>query len=63
MLVFDLTPDNGASEGRTSHPECGNIRIEARFAKALPVATTCLLYLEYDNCDRIDSSRIFTTHF
>jgi hypothetical protein len=37
MLLFDLTPDRAASEGHSSHPDNGNIRIEARFAKELPV--------------------------
>ena len=55
MLLFDLTPRQGASEGHTSHPDSGNIRIEARFSKALPLATTYLLYMEYDGCIRIDS--------
>ena len=50
-------------EGHTSHPDSGNIRIEARFAKVLPVAITCLLYLEYNSCVRIDSSRNVTTNF
>jgi hypothetical protein len=45
MLLFDLTPDLAASEGHVSHLDNGNIRIEARFAKALPDAITCLLYL------------------
>ena len=63
MLVFDLTPDHAASEGHTSHPESGNIRIEARFAKDLPEAVTCLLYLEYDNCVRVDSNRTVSTDF
>ena len=63
MLLFDLTPDHGASEGHTSHPDSGNIRIEAKFKKALPTATTCLLYTEYDSCVRIDSSRNVTTDF
>ena len=63
MLVFNLKPDQGASEGNTSHPDSGNIRIEARFSKALPVATTCLLYLEYNSCVRIDSSRTVTTDY
>jgi hypothetical protein len=54
MLLFDLTPDHGAAEGHTSHPDTGNIRIEVKFKKALPDAITCLLYLEYDNCFRID---------
>jgi hypothetical protein len=63
MLLFDLTPDHGAAEGHTSHPDSGNIRIELKFKKALPVAITCILYLEYDNCVRIDSSRTVTTDF
>jgi len=49
MLLFDLTPDQGASEAHTSHPEQSNIRLEMKFAKPLPEANTCLLYLEYDN--------------
>jgi hypothetical protein len=28
MLLFDITPDKGASEGHTTHPDNGNIRIE-----------------------------------
>ena len=63
MLLFDLTPDQVASEGHTSHPDSGNIRVEARFSKTLPVSTTCLLYLEYGVCVRIDLSRTVTTDF
>ena len=63
MLLFDLAPDRGASEGHTSHPDSGDIRIELKLKKVLPDATTCLLYLEYENCVRIDSSRIVTTDF
>jgi hypothetical protein len=46
MLLFDPTHDRNASEGHTSHPDSGNIRIELKFKKALPEAITCLLYLE-----------------
>ena len=49
MLLFDLTPDRGTSEGHKSHPENGNIRIELKFNKPLPKAIMCLLYLEFDN--------------
>ena len=63
MLLFDLTPDRGASEGHTSHPDRGNIRIEGGFAKALPVVTTYLLYLEYDSCVSVDSSLNVTRDF
>ena len=40
MRLFDLTPDLSASEGHTSHSDSGIIRIEERFYKALPHATT-----------------------
>ena len=63
LLLFDLTSDHGTSEGHTSHPDSCNIRIEWKFKKALTVAITCLLYLEYDNCIRIDLSRIIRTDF
>ena len=48
MSLFDLTPDSGASEGHTSHPENGNIRIELKFNKPLPEPIMYLLYLELD---------------
>ena len=35
MLLFDLTPERGASEGHTFHPENGNIRIERKFINAI----------------------------
>jgi hypothetical protein len=60
MLLFDLTPVHSAAEGHTSHPDSGNIRIVVKFKKAFRNAITCLLYLEYDNCDRIDSPRSVT---
>ena len=63
MLLFGLTPDQGASQFHTSHPDSGNIRIGARFSEALPLPTTCLIYLEYDGFVRIDSSRTVTTDF
>ena len=43
MLFFDLMPCRDASEGHTSHPEIGNMRIELKFNKPLPEAITCLL--------------------
>jgi hypothetical protein len=63
MLLFDLSPDLAASEGNTSPVESGNIRIELSFKEALKGAITCLLYLEYDNSVRVDSSRTVTTDF
>jgi hypothetical protein len=46
MLLFDLTPDSGASEGHASQPDSGKIEIEIKFANSLPDAVTCLMYLE-----------------
>jgi hypothetical protein len=63
MLVYDLTPNMAASEAHTSSPVNGNIRIELKFAKALPEALTCLIYLEYDNTVRIDLARTVFTDF
>jgi len=63
ILLFDLTPEQGASEAHTSHPEQGNIRVELKFAKLLPEAITCLLYLEFDNTVLINSARNVTTDY
>jgi hypothetical protein len=63
MLLYDLTPDLAASEGHTSPQEGGPIRIELTFKEALTEANTCLLYLEYDNSVRVDSTRTVTTDF
>jgi len=49
MFVFDLTPDRGTSEGHTSHPDNGNIRVEFIFSTPLSEPITCKFYLEYDN--------------
>ena len=63
MIAYDLMPDLAASEGHTSHPTNGDIRIDLKFAKALPEAVTCLLYLEYDDSVRIDLARNVSTDF
>ena len=63
MLLFDLIPDRAASEGHTSHPDNGNIRMELKFSKPLPEPITCIFYLEYDNSVRVDTSRTVTTDF
>jgi len=36
MLVFDLTPDLAATEGHTSDPVNGHIRLEIKFVQDLP---------------------------
>ena len=63
MLLFDLTPDQGASEGHTSHMGSGNIRVELKFNKSLPESFTCLMYMEFDNSIRVDNQRVVTTDF
>jgi len=63
MIVYDLTPDLAASEGHASPPTNGDIRIDLKFAKALPEAVTCLLCLEYDNSIHIDLARNVSTDF
>ena len=54
ILLFELTPDQSASDGHTSLSENGNIRIELKFDTALATAITCLLYLEQDGNIQID---------
>jgi len=61
ILVFDLTPDIAASEGHTSDPAHGNIRLELKFAKALPDPLVRLLYLEFDDSVLIDAMRLVST--
>jgi len=63
MLLFDLTPGRGASEGHTAHPEQGNISEELKFAKPLPEGVTCLLYREFKNSVLINLARNVTTNF
>ena len=57
MLLFDLTPDRGVSEGHTPHREQGKIRVDLKFAKPLPEAITCLQYLELHNSFLINLAR------
>jgi hypothetical protein len=61
MLLFDLTPDRGASEGHASHAYNGVVRIECKFRFPLPEPVTCLLYLEYENNVLGDYSRTVST--
>ena len=62
MLLFNLKPDLGASEGHVTS-ENGNIRIELKFNKPLPDAITCLLHFEFDNSVQIDRLRTVSTDF
>jgi hypothetical protein len=60
ILGFDLTPDREADEEHISLPRLGNVRLEARFKKALPEPVTCILYAEFPGHIEIDSSRNVT---
>ena len=57
MLPFAITPYRAASVGHISLPDQGNIRVKLQFDKLISEAITCPLYLEYDNCVRIDQLR------
>ena len=63
MLVFYLTPDLAASEGHTSDPTTGHIRLELQFGSDIPDPISVLLYLEYENSVLIDALRNVTTDF
>jgi len=63
MKIFDLTTYRSASEGHTSHPENGNIRIDLKFNRPLPETMTCLPDLLWENSFLVDFSRNFTTIF
>ena len=63
MLLFDLTPDLAASEGHTSDPVNGNIRLELKFEMDLPNPISVLLYPEYNNSVLIDALRNVTTDY
>lgn len=63
MFVYDLTPDGCASYGHTSLPDKGNFRNELKFDKAINVAVTIFLYLEFEVSIQIDTLRKVTTDF
>ena len=63
MFIYDLTPDGCASHGHTNLPDNGNFRNELKFDKAINVAVTIFLYLEFDVITQIDTLRKVTTDF
>jgi len=63
MLFFDLTTDRAASEGHTSHPDNGIIRLDLKFIMPLPETITCIFDVQYDNSFRVDTSRKVITDF
>ena len=54
MLIFDLTPDGCGSDGHTSLPDKGIIRIQLKLDDALAEAVTIQLYQEFDASIQID---------
>jgi hypothetical protein len=63
MLVFDLTPDLGASGAHTSHFPQRSIQIDLPFAEALPDTVTFLMYLEFHNYVQINALKQVFTDF
>lgn len=63
LLLYDLTPDGGASEGHTSLLNNGSLRVEFRFADKLTEAITIIMYCEYDNSIQIDKNMLVHTDF
>lgn len=63
LIATDLTPDSSGIDSTSSLLNEGNIRIEARFEKALASTITCLIFLEYDATLEIDKNRnVFLDH-
>jgi len=63
MPIFDLTPDGCASNGHTSLPDHGNLRLDLNFDEALPEEVTILLYQELDTSIQIRRLKNFLTDF
>ncbi len=57
LIAHDLTPDLSGIDSMSSLTHQGNIRVEARFDKALTSTITCLIFLEYDSTLEIDKNR------
>lgn len=64
LLAFDLTTDlSNNSESCTNMLNQGSVRIEIRYAKALPKTITCIVYAEYDAAIEIDKNRnVYTSY-
>jgi len=54
MLIFDLMPDGGATDGHASLPDNGNVCTEIKFDEALHEAVTILAHLQFDASFQID---------
>jgi len=58
LFAFNLTPDLSANcAGHWNLVKHGSLRLEVRFEKALSMTINCIVYVEFDNILKIDSSR------
>ena len=64
LFAYDLTPDLSAnSNTHFNLIRHGSIRIDVRFAKALPANINCIVYAEYNNILEIDAARQYIIDF
>lgn len=63
LYVFDLTPDLSAHEAHWNLQKQGVVRLEVRFAEALPTAVNCIVYSEFNNLIEIDKNRNVVVDF
>lgn len=64
IQAFDLTADLSAnSDTHWNLIKQGSVRIEVRFAEALPATITCIVFGEFDSILEIDASRQVITDF
>lgn len=56
LYAFDLTPDLGEQDHFNLARE-GNLRLEAKFAVALPSTINAIIYAEFDNLIEIDRNK------
>lgn len=64
LLAFDLSSSGMAHDNCTELNNQGNIRIEARFSKPLPVNITCVIYNQFSSsCIELDKYRNVLTSF
>ncbi|XP_052127486.1 uncharacterized protein F54H12.2-like [Frankliniella occidentalis] len=57
LFAFDLTPDLSASMPHWNLQRHGSLRLDMRFADALPDAINCVVYAEFQNLIEIDKDR------
>lgn len=66
LLAVNFSPDSSdgcLGSGHISPAKRGNLRLELKFAEALPEPVNCLIYLEYDANIEIDLDKIVRTNY